>query len=96
MSAVGAQQLRFGVMTDTHVTGDPANCEWLRRALELFRRERVALVVNNGDVADFNHPEACANYRRTFNAVFAGAEKPRELYAYAALRLGGYTFLVFP
>ena len=84
LTAAGAPQLRFGVMTDTHVTSDPESCEWLRKALELFRRERVALVVNNGDVADYNHPEAYANYRRTFDAVFAGAERPRELYAYAA------------
>ena len=82
--AAGAPRLRFGVMTDTHVTADPASCERLRQALELFRREQVALVVNNGDVADVNLPAAYANYRRTFDAVFAGGERPREIFAYAA------------
>ena len=58
ISAAEKPLLRAGLITDTHVTPDIKSVEKLRAAFELFKRERVDMVINLGDVADKFHPQA--------------------------------------
>ena len=75
--------LRFGVMTDTHVGKTVKSCVRVRQALELFREQGVALVVNNGDIANRHWPEGYRAYRQVFEEVYRDVPRPQELYAYA-------------
>ena len=61
----GERRLRFGFMTDTHVTPNPTSHHKLRKALELFKAKGCELVVNAGDICDHFYPEGYAAYRRT-------------------------------
>lgn len=82
----GERRLRFGFMTDTHVTPKPASHHKLRKALELFKAKGCELVVNAGDICDHFYPEGYAAYRRTVEEVFADVprgRRPAELFAYA-------------
>lgn len=73
--------LRAGLITDTHVTPDIKSVKKLRAAFELFKREKVDLVINLGDVADKFHPQAYRHYRDTVKAVYPNGIK--EIIAYA-------------
>ena len=82
---VSAQPLlRVGVMSDTHVTNDIQSCEILRDTLELFKKHKVELIINAGDIADVYDAGAYENYRNTFNAVYPEpSQRPPEIFAYA-------------
>ena len=85
--AEGEPLLRIGVMTDTHVKETKASCSRVKMACELFRRHRVDMVVNVGDVADYHYPKGYAAYRAVVEKAFNGvpsAERPKELFVYAA------------
>ena len=87
--------LRAGMITDTHVKPDVKSVEKLRAALELFKREKVDVVINLGDVADKFHPEAYRNYRNTVKAVYPNGI--REIFAYAGHdRVSGVPGLASP
>lgn len=73
--------LRAGLITDTHVTPKIESVQKLRAALELFKREKVDLVINLGDVADKFHPQAYRHYRNTVKSVYPDGIK--EIIAYA-------------
>ena len=76
-------ELRVGLLSDTHVTPDPASCDRVRKAFKIFRRESVDAVAHLGDLADLHWPEAYRNYRAAIDAVWPeGAAKPRFLYAW--------------
>ena len=86
-AAEGTPMLRIGVMTDTHVKETKASCRRVKMACELFRRHRVDMVVNVGDVADYHYPKGYAAYRAVVEKAFDGvppAERPKELFVYAA------------
>ena len=74
---------RFGVMTDTHVGKTVESCGRVRLALQLFRSKGCELVINNGDIADWHYPTGYQAYRQVFDEVYAGTEKPGEIYVYA-------------
>ena len=79
--------LRIGVMTDTHIGRTKASCGRVTLAYQLFRRLGADLMVTVGDVADFHYPTGYRAYRETVEEVFAGvaaADRPRELFVYAA------------
>lgn len=93
LSACGAADapvLRFGVMSDTHVNARPESCDRVRAALKLFREKGVAVVINNGDIANRFDPAAYRAYRQVFDEVYAQGPKPREIYAYAWHDAYGY------
>lgn len=81
ISAAEKPLLRAGLITDTHVTPDIKSVEKLRAAFELFKRERVDMVINLGDVADKFHPQAYRHYRNTVKSVYP--DGIREIIAYA-------------
>ena len=86
-AAEGTPLLRIGVMTDTHVKETKASCRRVKMACELFRRHRVDMVVNVGDVADYHYPKGYAAYRAVVEKAFDDvppAERPKELFVYAA------------
>jgi len=86
-AAEGTPLLRIGVMTDTHVKETKASCRRVKMACELFRRHRVDMVVNVGDVADYHYPKGYAAYRAVVEEAFDGipsTERPKELFVYAA------------
>ena len=75
---------RVGLMTDTHVTEDPARFVRVKAALELFRDVRVEMIVNCGDVGDCYCIPGYRTYRKTFNEVYPdAASRPKEVYVYA-------------
>lgn len=75
---------RFGIMSDTHIGNDAASCSRARDAFELFRREKCAVIVHNGDIAEkFSH-DGYRALRGIVDEVFTGSsEKPKEIWTYA-------------
>jgi len=83
-SSGGKPLFRMGVMTDTHVGTTRASCGRVKQALEVFKREGVDLVVNNGDIADHFYPEGYKALRETYSEVYPDpAARPREIWVYA-------------
>lgn len=74
---------RVGLMTDTHVGETIESCARLRSAFELFKSKKAEMVINCGDIADKFYPSGYRAYRQTFNAVYEGVGKPREIFVYA-------------
>ncbi|MBR7104661.1 MAG: metallophosphoesterase [Lentisphaeria bacterium] len=84
--------MKAGLLSDTHVTPDPQSCLPLEKACELFRKHRVDLLVNAGDVADTPQEQAYVNYRKTIRKVFP-EKKPPEMMSLAyhdAIGYGNY------
>ena len=75
--------LRFGVLSDTHVTKSSRSFSRVKQALALFKERGCDLVVHCGDIAESHDPAAYAAYRQVFDEAFAGGPKPREIYTYA-------------
>ena len=75
--------LRAGIMTDTHVTREKSSCRKLKYALEFFKKNKVDLVINAGDIADIFDPDSYKNYRQTVQQVFCNTPMPEEIFAYA-------------
>ena len=75
--------LRFGVMSDTHVTKSVRSFSRVKQALALFKAQGCDLVVHCGDIAESHDPMAYATYRQVSDEAFAGGPKPREIYTYA-------------
>ena len=76
-------RLRFGVLTDTHITAAPESVARAKAALDVFRRYSCTLFCHLGDLAESCDPAAHRLWRQTVDQVFANAA-PDELYAYAA------------
>lgn len=75
--------VRVGLLSDTHVTPDPASCDRVRQAFGIFRREAVDAVAHLGDLANYHQPEAYRNYRAALDAVWPDrSTAPRFLYAW--------------
>lgn len=89
--AAEAPLLKIGIITDTHVTADPASCRPVQAAWGLFRRERTDAVFNLGDIADLFNETAYRNYRAAVDAVLTdGAWRPETLYVWASHDAFGY------
>ena len=79
----GAPLLRVGLMTDTHWSEKPKSFARTEAALKVFKREKVDLICNLGDIADLHYPEAYRYYRqKLFPAVFPD-HAPPEIFIYA-------------
>ncbi|MBO7683220.1 MAG: metallophosphoesterase [Kiritimatiellae bacterium] len=70
-SMFGVPDLKFGVVSDVHVT-TPGSCRLLERSLELFRRRGVDAVVVPGDLTDWGVKSGLVYFKRTWDRVFGG------------------------
>lgn len=73
---------RVGIITDTHVTKKIQSCKSLKNALLLFKKHKVDMIVNCGDVAEKYDVQAYKNYRATVRSVYP-QDKPKELFSFA-------------
>lgn len=82
-SSGGAPIMRVGLMTDTHWSPKPESFARTEAALKVFKREKVDLICNLGDIADLHYTEAYRHYRqKLFPAVFPD-HAPSEIFIYA-------------
>ena len=69
----GAPDLRFGVVSDIHVT-TPKSCRLFEQALRDFRRRGVDAVMVPGDLTDWGLVSSLRYVRETWDRVFAGTD----------------------
>ena len=70
---VGTPRLRFGVVSDTHVT-TPASCEMTERAFRYFKQRGADAVVIPGDLTDWGLSSGLEYLKATWDRVFAGTD----------------------
>ena len=80
---------RAGLLSDTHIVNKPESCQWVKLAMELFKREGAEAVIHLGDLADFHAVEGYKEYRRILDETFGGKD-PICIYAYGGHDGGGY------
>ena len=73
---------RVGILSDTHVKSSISTCATLKKAMILFKKHKVDLIINCGDVADTHKAQAYKNYYDTVRSVYT-ENKPGELFAFA-------------
>ncbi len=81
--------MRVGIISDTHVDSRKSSCGPLSAFFQLFRENRVDLIIHCGDIADRYDPRAYRNYREAFHDVFADRKIP-EFFVYAGHDAAGY------
>ncbi len=69
----GSSDMRFGVVSDIHVT-TPRSCRMLERALRYFKGRGVDAVVIPGDLTDWGLKSSLVYIRQTWDRVFAGTK----------------------
>lgn len=69
----GSPELRFGVVSDIHIT-TPKSCRMLERALRQFKRRGVDAVVIPGDLTDWGIKASLVYVKDTWDKVFAGTD----------------------
>ena len=69
----GAPDLKFGVVSDIHVT-TPKSCRMFERALRQFKRAGVDAVVVPGDLTDWGIKTSLGYVKKTWDEVFAGTD----------------------
>lgn len=74
---------KVGIVTDTHVTIKPESCIPLEKALRIFKKAQVDMIINCGDVASSHKEKAYQHYRATVKKVYPG-KVPPELFAFAS------------
>ena len=77
----GRPRFRVGILSDTHITNDPASLGLVQKAMVLFSRENVDVICHLGDLADFYAPKGFVHYRRAVEDAFAG-NMPLTFYAF--------------
>ena len=66
----GAPSLRMGVMSDSHVTTNPATLEPLRRAFAYMAAQNVDIVLHAGDICDRGTMDELELVMQTWHACF--------------------------
>ena len=69
----GAPELKFGVVSDIHVT-TPKSCALFEKALRQFRRRGVDAVMVPGDLTDWGLKANLRYVRETWDRVFGGTD----------------------
>jgi len=69
----GAPDLRFGVVSDIHVT-TPQSARFFERALRIFKRRGVDAVVVPGDLTDWGLKSSLRYVKEAWDRVFAGTD----------------------
>ena len=81
--AADAPLFRVGLMTDTHWEENEKSFERTEAALKVFKREKVDMICNLGDIANLHYPWAYRYYRqKLFPSIFP-ENPPKELFVYA-------------
>ena len=74
---------RVGLMTDTHWRENEQSFERTAAALKVFKREKVDMICNIGDISDLHFPWAYRYYRqKLFPSIFP-ENPPQEIFVYA-------------
>ena len=82
-AAAESPLFRVGLMTDTHWGENEKSFERTAATLKVFKREKVDMICNIGDIADLHYPWAYRYYRqKLFPSVFP-ENPPREIFIYA-------------
>ena len=68
----GFAAIKVGVVSDSHVGGNPENGRAWRKALELFRAANVDVVVHAGDMTERGTLAELQQVMQTWNEVFTG------------------------
>ena len=76
-------RLRFGVMTDTHVTRDPKSFERVDLAFKVFKKRGCDIFCHVGDLAEMCDPKAHRMWSEAVERAYPEGA-PRAAYAYAA------------
>ena len=74
---------RVGWLSDTHTGSTQASFDLVKKAMKLFREQKVDAVIHSGDISDHHDPAGYAIYRQVMDESFAGVKKPVEIYAWA-------------
>ena len=69
----GTPALRFGVVSDTHVT-TPESCALMERAFAYFKSRGADAVMVPGDLTDWGLKSSFRYFRDTWDRVFAGTD----------------------
>ena len=69
----GAPELKFGVVSDIHVT-TPKSCALFERSLRYFRRRGADAVMVPGDITDWGLRSGFRYIKETWDRVFAGTD----------------------
>ena len=69
----GSPEMRFGVVSDIHVT-TPKSAKLFEKSLRYFRRRGVDAVVVPGDLTDWGLRSGLATVKATWDRVFAGTD----------------------
>ena len=69
----GAPEMKFGVVSDIHVT-TPKSCRLLERSLEYFRRRGVDAVMIPGDLTDWGLKSGLVHVKCVWDKVFGGTD----------------------
>jgi len=69
----GAPRLRFGVVSDTHVT-TPESCAMAEKAFRYFRSRGADAVMVSGDITDWGLRSGFEYFKTSWDKVFAGTD----------------------
>ena len=69
----GSPEMRFGVVSDIHVT-TPKSCKLFEKSLRYFKRRGVDAVMVPGDLTDWGLKSGLSYVKRTWDKVFAGTD----------------------
>ena len=90
MSDMGKILLKFGVLTDNHLSnGNMQNVIRTKRVFELFKKHSVDAVVNCGDITDRYQLEMLEVHNSIFADVFSENVKPEKLWIAAGHDIAG-------
>ena len=74
--AAGTARLRFGVLSDIHITRGKGSCDVFEKALAYFRDQKVDAVLIAGDMADSGLDSQLRLVGNTWKRVFPGDKRP--------------------
>lgn len=73
---MGPERLRFGVLSDIHITRGKDTCDFFEKALKYFREQKVDAVLIAGDMADSGLARQLRLVGDTWRRVFPGNKRP--------------------
>ena len=74
--ATGPARLRFGALSDIHITRGKGSCDIFEKALTYFRDQKVDAVLIAGDMADSGLDSQLRRVGETWRRVFPGDKRP--------------------
>ena len=74
--ATGPARLKFGALSDIHITRGKGSCDIFEKALAYFRDQKVDAVLIAGDMADSGLDSQLRRVGETWRRVFPGDKRP--------------------